>query len=301
MGLSVIINTKNAVNTLERAISSVLFADEIVVVDMQSTDGTVEHARKLGATVFTHKDVGYVEPARQFAIEKALHDWVLVLDADEVIPKKLADVLQNIISKPSDGEIVAYALPRKNRIFGEWILFAGWWPDYQIRLFRRGKVQWSEEIHSVPTIMGKTSELPANANVAIEHYNYETVSEFLQRLDRYTTIQATSDGIKQSGVTDASVVSVFRSEFLSRLFAQGGISGGTHGMSLVFLQSFSEVIRHVKQWELSGFTPKKETPENLVAIQRFQSELAYWIADRQVRQSSGLSKLWWKLRRKLQV
>src|SRR5688500_1083795 len=96
--LSVVINTKNSERTLKAALDSVQFATEIIVMDMHSKDDTTKIAEKAKAKVFTHPDVGYVEPARNAAIAKATHDWVFILDADEVVPEKLAKVLGEIVS-----------------------------------------------------------------------------------------------------------------------------------------------------------------------------------------------------------
>src|SRR5688572_12024024 len=96
-GISVVINTFNEEKNIERAIKSVAWADEILVCDMHSDDNTAIIARKLGATVFLHKRVGFVEPARNFAISKASNDWILILDADEEIPGSLSDKFKEII------------------------------------------------------------------------------------------------------------------------------------------------------------------------------------------------------------
>ena len=169
MKLSVVITTKNAATTLERTLESVKFADEIVVVDMMSTDETVRIARKFTDNIFTTPDVGYVEPARNFSLSKARGEWILVVDADEVISETLRDYLLELLA--TDSDIASYSLARKNLIFGDWVQTAGWWPDYQPRLFRRGKVIWSDLLHSKPAIDGKSEKLPDKAELAIEHHN----------------------------------------------------------------------------------------------------------------------------------
>ena len=119
MKISVVINTLNEVKNLPRAVASVKdLASEIVVTDMGSTDGTIEVARKLGAKVFSHKKLNYVEPARNFAVGKAQGPWILILDADEEIPQSLVKKIKQIVGAP---EADYYRLPRKNIIFGKWI------------------------------------------------------------------------------------------------------------------------------------------------------------------------------------
>src|SRR3989344_9344781 len=114
-GISVVINTWNEEKNLPRSIASIKdLASEIIVVDMESTDKTKEVAKKLGAKVFDHKYVGYVEPARNSALEYAKGPWILILDADEEIPDKLAKQLQKIAK---EEKYDFYRLPRKNIIF----------------------------------------------------------------------------------------------------------------------------------------------------------------------------------------
>ncbi len=189
MSISAVINTWNEERNIKRCIDSLAgWVDEIVVVDMSSEDSTREIARKLGASVFTHLPTGFVEPARNFAIEKASHEWILIVDADEVIPEKLADKLKNLATS-SHGKSF-FRIPRKNIIFGKWIQHARWWPDYQIRFFKKGSVNWIQEIHSIPVTQGEGVNVEERTDNAIIHYNYESISQFIYRMDRYTNIQA---------------------------------------------------------------------------------------------------------------
>ncbi|HTK03368.1 MAG TPA: glycosyltransferase family 2 protein, partial [Alphaproteobacteria bacterium] len=117
--ISVVINTINEEQALPRALASVRnLADEIVVVDMESIDKTVEIAKKLGAKVFTHQKIGYVEPARNFAISNTVGDWILILDADEEVQPNLIKKFKEIVKNPKADY---YRVPRKNIIFGRWI------------------------------------------------------------------------------------------------------------------------------------------------------------------------------------
>ncbi len=151
--LSAVINTLNEEKNLPRAIASVKgLVDEIVVVDMKSDDETVGVAKKLGAKVYEHPRANYVEPARNFALGKANGEWVLILDADEEISEFLAKKIKEIIAKPRADY---FRLPRKNIVFGKWLKYSRWWPDYNIRLFKKGKVLWTEVIHSVPLTTGR--------------------------------------------------------------------------------------------------------------------------------------------------
>lgn len=300
--ISVVINTKNANQLVphhrfEATLNSVKFADEIVIVDMQSTDDTIKVAMKFSQNIFSFEDVGYVEPARNFAISKASSDWILIVDADEEIPKSLSEKILNLIN--GDATADAYKLPRKNIVFGAWYQFAGWWPDYQLRLFKKNSVHWSSKIHSVPQVKGSIDTLVASEQYAIVHHNYQSVSQFLERLNRYTTIEAQNRDSKSVG--PAQVVNAFEAELLSRLFKYDGIKGGMHGVSLSFLQSFYEVVVILKQWEIAGFKDKKQHATTKRALEQMVQDMNYWLKSYEIEESGGLKKLLLKLKRKIKL
>lgn len=300
--LSVVINTKNADqlaphHRFEATLNSVKFADEIIVVDMQSSDDTVKIASKHTDKIYNFGDVGYVEPARNFAIGKASCDWILIVDADEEIPRSLAEKIENLIK--GDATADAYKLPRKNIVFGAWYQFAGWWPDYQLRLFKKGSVKWSDKIHSVPQVKGVVDELAPADDLAIIHHNYQSLDQFLDRLNRYTSIEAKNR--ENRNISPTQVVSAFEAELLSRLFKHNGISGGMHGISLSFLQSFYEIVVVLKQWELDGFKEKKQTKGTVRALNQLSKNLNYWLDDYEITKTNGFRKLLLKLRRRFKL
>jgi (heptosyl)LPS beta-1,4-glucosyltransferase len=308
--LSLVINTKNASLTLERTLRSAKeIADEIVIVDMQSTDDTVKLAKKSGAQVFvTDKDYGYVEPARNFAIQKTKGNWVLILDADEELSKTAREMIFKIINNeveiPLQGD--CYFIPRKNLILGKWLEKTGWWPDYQLRLFKKDSVEWSDKIHAEPKAKGVIIYLPAKEENAILHHNYQTISQFVQRLDRYTSLELRSSGKhtavdREHAIGTHQVVRAFTGELIQRLFAQQGIDENTHGVSLSYLQAMYQVVSLLKSWEVQEFPdfPHQQL-ETIAELRHFQRELNYWIADWHMNNSTGLSRIYWLIRRKLQ-
>ena len=249
--ISVVINTLNEEKNIARVLKSVKWADEIIVCDMHSEDKTVEIAKKLGARIFFHKREDYVELVRNFALSKASNDWILVLDPDEEIPGSLAERLREIASKMEQIDYVR--LPRKNLIFGRFMQASGWWPDYNIRFFRKGKVEWSDKIHRSPKTLGQGLDLPADEKYAIVHHSYETIPQFIERMDRYTNVQAGE--LKKEGYKFdwKDLFEKPLSEFLSRFFANNGYKDGLHGLSLSLLQAFSFMIVYLKLWESNKF------------------------------------------------
>src|SRR3990172_13248929 len=249
--ISVVVNTLNEEKNLPRALSSVKdFADEIVVCDMFSDDKTQDIAKKFGAKACEHERTGYVEPARNYAISKTTGDWILVLDADEELSTDLKKELKNLVEHPTADY---YRIPRKNIIFGKWIKHSRWWPDYNIRFFKKGSVSWNEIIHSVPTTKGKGLDLEPEEENAIIHYHYETVEQYVDRLNRYTTEHAKNliaDGYKFDW-TD--LVRKPMNEFLSRYFQGEGYKDGLHGFTLASLQAVSELVMYLKIWQRERF------------------------------------------------
>ncbi len=300
MSLSVVINTKNAVSSnfdhkFADTLKSVKFADEIIVVDMQSSDETIKVAKKYTDRIFAFADVGLVEPARNFAISKATQEWVLIVDADEIISPTLRKRIQALVG--GDATADAYFLPRKNIVFKRWYEHAGWWPDYQLRLFRKDVVTWSDRIHSQPRIKGTADYLAKREDYAIIHYNYQTVEQYIERLNRYTSHEARQR--EQKNITGGTIIESFNAEAMSRLFLHRGVDAGTHGVGISLLQAFYEVAVVLKQWELQGFPKSDNKNDAIKELEELQFTLNFWLADWHARNNKGIAKLIWRLRRKL--
>lgn len=297
--VSVVFNTLNEEANIAFAIDSIKkFADEIIVVDMESIDDTVSIAKKLGAKVYSHKKTNYVEPARNFAISKATGDWILILDADESIDSSLIKELQKIMEENKYDYI---RLPRKNMIFGKWMQHSGWWPDYNIRFFKRGKVTWNEIIHSVPLTVGKGFDLEVKEDLSIIHNNYISIDQYLEKLNRYTTIQ--SKDLHKKGVSFEwkNLITKPTQEFLRRFFAEKGYKDGIHGLSLSLLQAFSELILYLKLWQLNKFNEQKVSSLSMISeIRNSVSDINYWISNYILEEHKKLNPLE-LIRRKLRI
>jgi (heptosyl)LPS beta-1,4-glucosyltransferase len=273
--LSVVINVRNEEKNLPNAIASVKnLAEEIVVIDMESEDKTVEIAKKLGAKVFTHNNTGYVEPARNFGVEKTKNEWVLIIDADEKIGKDLSLKIKETVK---NQEADYFRIPRKNYIFGKWIKHTMWWPDYNIRLFRKGCVIWSEEIHKIPITKGKGADFPEKESLAIIHENYKDVDAYLERMIRYSKIQA-EELIKKGYVFHwTDIVRKPVNEFLSRYFAGEGYRDGIHGLSLSMLQAFSELVLYLRVWGKGEYQEKNPDKKEIKSvIEKSIKEIKWW-------------------------
>lgn len=295
--LSVVINAQNVERDLPRALSSIKnLADEIVVIDQGSTDDTFKIAKEFGAKIYKHEPVKYVELTRNFAIGKATGDWILILDPDEEIGKELALEMKKVIK---ENKTDYYRIPRKNIIFGKWIANTLWWPDYQTRLFKKGKVSWSEVIHSVPITMDKGGDFEAKEDLAIIHHNYRTVEEYLEKLNRYTSVQA--DFLVKDGYTfnwKDLIGKPFR-EFVARYFTGEGYKDGVHGLTLSLLQAFSELVVYTKVWQSTKFEKENVDLKSVVAEMRSkEKDLHYWQNDAIFRKTGKFTD---RVKRKLRI
>ncbi len=273
--ISVVINSLNEESNIRRALESVKWVDEIIVCDMHSDDKTVEIAKEHGAKVFLHKREEYVEPARNFAISKASGEWVLILDPDEEIPEALAKRLQEIAGGMKQINFVR--LPRKNIIFNHFMKASMWWPDYNIRFFKKGQVRWTDKIHQAPEAVGEGMDLSADEERAIIHNHYSSILQFLERMIRYTKIQAeelVKDGYKFNW---KDLINKPLGEFLGRFFANRGFEDGLHGLALSLLQAISFMVVYLRVWEMEGFRSQSVAFKELKELSNQSGgEINYW-------------------------
>ena len=286
--ISAVVQTFNEENNIARCLTSLAFTDEIILVDMGSTDRTVEKALELGVKAYQHPYTGFVEPARNFALSRVRGDWILVIDADEEVPRKLADYL----IKLKDGQVEAinyYRLPRKNLVFGKWIKHAGWWPDYQIRFFRKGTISWIDKLHGVPITTGEGRELPQQEESALIHYHYQTVEQFLERMNRYSTIQAKEMYLSNRKFSLDMLMLNPANEFVRRFFLYEVYRDGLHGLSLSLLQALSETVVALKLWELSNFQQEAVNLDSFAKLADKESRLRkYWLYNELLKKKPGI-------------
>jgi glycosyltransferase involved in cell wall biosynthesis len=181
--LSVVTIALNEAHRLERCYRSILWADEWVVVDSGSNDGTVELARRRSARVLARPFDDFASQWN-FAAEQARGDWVLVLAADEEVSPALRREIEDILRR-DDGPS-CYAMPRRNILFGRWLKYGGQSPDWSYRLFRRGTARWVGAIHEQLAYQGPAGRLRG----PIIHRSFSSLGEWIQKMDRQTTQEA---------------------------------------------------------------------------------------------------------------
>ena len=190
--ISVVVNTLNEELRLGYALRSVKeWADEIVVVDMHSDDRTAEIAASFAARVFLHERAGYADPARAYAVDQSTGDWILVLDADELIPEPLSRRLRAIAA---NDEADAVRIRWRNYLLGAAIGHTGWGPDQDrhVRFFRRGAVDLRPDVHDFLRVTegARVLDLEPGPGLEVVHFNYIDVEQFVEKMNRYTSVEA---------------------------------------------------------------------------------------------------------------
>jgi len=238
--VSVAIITKNEEANIGDCLESVKWADEIIVVDSGSDDGTADICERYGVRFYTEPWKGF-SAQKNSAIEKATKGWILSLDADERVTPELREEITALCESElaKDG----FFIPRKNFFLGRWIRHCGWYPDYTLRLIRRGKGSFGDrEVHESLSVRGDTGYLKH----PMEHYTYKTISDYLKRLDRYSTLAA-RELLKEKrryGVHHT----VFRPlyTFFHMYIIRLGFLDGYFGFMLSILYSFYTFSKYIK-------------------------------------------------------
>ena len=296
--ISAVVHTFNEQRNIERCLSSLTWTDEIIIIDMGSTDKTVEISKSFTSKIYQHPYTGFVEPARNFGINKTKGNWIIIVDADEEIPKTLINYLKIEIEAPKADY---YRLPRKNIIFGKWMKHSGWWPDYQIRFFKKGAVVWNDKLHGIPITRGIGADLDAVENFSMTHHNYQSVEQYLARLNRYTAISAKELFLSNQKFSPNLIFQKTTQEFVNRYFVWKGYKDGVHGLVLSLLQSILELITYIKLWELEKFQEKKVSlQETKMLFHEDYKMKEYWLINELLNQSpSFFHRIYLKLKRKL--
>lgn len=249
--LSVVISAYNEEKKIEECLKSALFADEIVFVDNSSIDSTVKIAKRYTSRVFIRPNKQMLNINKNYGFSKAEGDWILSLDADERVSPELKEEIKSIIEQLNNGTISGFWIPRKNIIFGKWIKHTGWYPDYQLRLIRKGKGRFPEEhVHEMIEVKGETQRLVS----PIIHYNYETIFKFVEKLiSIYAPNEAEQMLKKGYKFVWQDAIRMPIKEFLSRFFAREGYKDGFHGLMLSMLMAFYHFVIFAIIWEKRGF------------------------------------------------
>lgn len=253
--LSVCIITYNEAENLPRCLASVAFADDIVVVDSQSTDRTVDIARQAGCRVISQMFLGYAAQ-KNFALSHAAHQWVLCLDADEWLRSEAEAPIRSALAMRAP-DVAGYTLKRHTYYLGDWVNHGGWWPEYKIRLFDRQRGQWcGDALHEGVRVVGRVAHL----EVEIGHRSYRDIAHHLSKLNTYTTTMARDlheRGAARVGM--GTLVCHPLARFCRMFLLQGGWQEGLRGFIIASIGAFYVFAKYAKLWERQSSGP--QSPE----------------------------------------
>jgi glycosyltransferase involved in cell wall biosynthesis len=241
--LSVVVVTRNEEERIRACLEAVMWADELIVVDAESEDKTATIARELTDHVVVRPWPGYAAQ-KNYGLEMARGAWILSLDADEIVSPALRADIERIVEADGPGD--GYAVPRRNIFWGRWVRHGGLYPDWQVRLFRRGRGRFGERaVHESVQVDGDVRRLAGH----LEHRSYRDVSDFLARADRYSTLAA-EDVIargRRVRLWDFALRPLGR--FVGMYVLARGFLDGWRGFLLAALYAYYVLIRCAKVWE----------------------------------------------------
>lgn len=244
MPVTATVITLNEARHIEACLASLAWADERIVVDSGSTDGTPELARKAGARVIEREWPGY-SAQKDFAAEQASHDWILSVDADERVTPELAAEVRATLDRP--GDCVGFRVPRVTFHLGRWIRTTDWYPDYQLRLYDRRHAGWARRrVHESVTARGPVGQLTRD----LQHYAYRDLAHHHETMQRYTTLAA------QQMAEEGRKAGLFAlllhppAAFLRNYVLKRGFLDGAPGLIISAMNAHYVFLKFAKLWAM---------------------------------------------------
>lgn len=250
LNLSLCVITLNEEANIQRCLKSVPFAADIIVLDSGSTDSTKIIAKSLGARVFEEPWRGY-GLQKQRAVDLALFDWVLCLDADEELSSELQIEIYNLL-KTESSPYFGFSIPRISFHLGRWLAFGGWYPDYQTRLFLKSKFKWSSDSVHESVIGEKIDKLTFN----IKHYPFISLADQIETNNRYSSLGA--ETLQKSGKSIVLWHLIFKPavKFFELYILKRGFKDGIAGYIIAVGGSYSLFLKYAKLWEMQKLSVK---------------------------------------------
>jgi len=242
--ISVAVIAKNEADRISLLLKSVTFAEEVVVVDSGSTDGTNALCEQMGATVLFKEWTGYASQ-KQFAMAATSSEWILNLDADEEVSDALLKEIEAAIGN-ADADVDAFSIPRLSRYLDRWIKHGGWYPDYKVRLVRKGKGTWrGSSLHEELVVDGKIERL----SNPLFHHVYRSIDDQVKTINRFSDLSVSERGPKGGWFVLAGVIHAF-GKFLECYVWKLGCLDGLAGLVIAMNSAWYVFLKHAKAWEL---------------------------------------------------
>lgn len=225
--------------------------------------------------VILPKETPFADLVKEGMKKYAQYEYILYLDPDEIFAEDTVKFIKKNLTQYD-----YFQIPRKNIIFGKWISHSRWWPDYQLRLFKRNSVIWPESLHPIPQPKGIGCTFNAEENLAILHYNYDNISQYLEKAQRYAKFEAEVLIERNADYSLNIALKQSISEFISRFFANGGYKDGMHGFTLATLQMLYYLLVYFYYWEKKKYF-KLEEKDLIINTKHFSHqflfETNFWI------------------------
>lgn len=243
--LSVVIIAGNEEKNIRDCLESVKWADEIILIDSESTDNTREIAKEYTSLIYLKKWEGFV-PQRKYSIEKTSYNWVLSIDADERVEEKLKLEIKELLN--SNNKKNGYWIPRQNYFLNKVIKSCGWYPDYQMRLFNKNFVQLSDrKVHEGFEVEGETGRL----NNHLIHFTHQNITDTIKKINDYSYLQALE---KKEGKRVKAINLILNpvAAFLNHFIGRKGYKDGIHGLMVSLIHMMTNLLTYMKTWELQN-------------------------------------------------
>ena len=244
--LTAVIIVKNGASQIANCLESIKWVDEVVVMDGFSTDGTVEICKEYGANVYQHKFEGF-DTERNLGAEHATGDWVLQLDADEIVTEGMRHAVEEVLR--DDKGHSAYKFRRRNFFFGRPMKHGGWY-HYSAHFFKKGHAVYKGKIHETLTVDGTQGTIEAD----VDHHPFTSISQFVKRQNRYTTLQAQRIYDEKGEVSEKEVrYNISRKPiklFWKLYIKKKGYKEGSVGLVFSILNAWVHFLKWAKYWEM---------------------------------------------------
>ena len=289
--ISVIIVVKNNPPHFFETLESIKsFVSEIIIGDIDIGNDYRKRLleNKKVKIIPLQSTVTFADLIKEDLKKQAKGEFILYLDPDEIFPVKIISYLLSNINK-----FDYYSFPRKNIIFNKWIQHSRWWPDYQLRLFKKNSVIWPKELHPIPRGEGKEFRFEAKEENAILHYNYDNLDQYFEKGIRYAKSEADSLIKRKGKYTLTQTLQKASSEFVSRFFALEGYKDGMHGFALSILQMFYYFLVYFYYWEKKKYSNiENGIPHNFQKFaHNLHFETNFWLIKKNLVSSTEKIKL----------
>jgi glycosyltransferase involved in cell wall biosynthesis len=245
MRISASIIVRNEEANIAAVCETVAWADEIVIVDSDSTDRTVEIARQYTEKVFQHAFRGYKDK-HEFADAQTTGDWIFWIDADERVTPELRAAIENLRKRDPATLPDGFRIARSTQYLGRWIRHSGWYPDYQMRLYRKSASYWEGVApHEIARVKGRIETLPGE----FLHYTKRNLSEHHRVLDEYTQLAAEFHIKNEKQVGGIALFIVPIAAFVRTYLFKQGLRDGIPGLIIAMFTAYSVFLKFAKVWE----------------------------------------------------